>query len=426
MQVIDKRRLKKTGGKMKLKLISPGFRDMRSTEFKALMYRFWFPTLSLPMIAALTPDNFEISFCDELFERLDFNEDVDIVGITGMTAQICRAYEIADRYREKGVPVIIGGIHASTLPEEAGMHADCVIIGEAENIWPEAIRDFMEGNLRPVYKSMDYVELDNIPWAKREIYTGKNIPKSSSINSVQTSRGCPFDCSFCSVTRFFGNKYRLRPVDNVIEEIKSLKGKFVSLVDDNIIGSQKYAEELFIKLSELGFYWTGQSSINIADNDKLLDLCARSGCNGLLIGIESIDEENLKSINKKVNRVYKYMESIKKIQDKGIKVLGSFILGLDEDDASVFERTIKFIKETDIAVPIFNILTPYPGTRIYNKLMEENRIITNDWSYYTSTNVVYMPRKMTPDELLEGYRWSYAQVHIDISSNINIKPVGWF
>lgn len=413
--------------KYKLQLISPGFRDMNTAEFKSLMFRFWFPTLSLPMIAACTPGDFEVSFTDEIFEGIDFDKPIDIVGITGMTAQIMRAYKIADIYRKKGVTVIIGGIHASVLPDEAKMHADSVIVGEGETLWSSALSDFKNGTLRPVYRSDVFMNLVDMPWPKRDIYKNKPIPRIGTINSIQTSRGCPFDCDFCSVTRFFGNKFRLRPIDDVIDEIKSLKSKIVSLIDDNIVGNAKYAEEFFIKLANLEVWWTGQSSISLATDSRLLDLCAKSGCKGLLVGIESLNQKNLQSIGKKTNKVYQYMESIKKIQDKGIRVLGSFIFGLDDDDPSVFEQTVKFVKESGMAVPLFNILTPYPGTRIYDKLILENRILVADWSYYTSTNVVYMPKKMRPEELQDGYKWAYQQIHGDINSRVNYqKSSGWF
>jgi radical SAM superfamily enzyme YgiQ (UPF0313 family) len=412
-------------GIMKLKLISPGFRDMHSAEFKSLMFRYWFPTLSLPMIAAVTPSNFEISFTDELFDIIDFAENVDIVGITGMTAQAPRAYEIADAYRKRNVPVVIGGIHASILPEEAITHCDSVIIGEGEVLWPQVLDDFIKGELKQFYRSNGYIGLNNLPAAKREIYSSVQIPKNGSINSVQTSRGCPFDCDFCSVTKFFGNKYRLRPLDEVMFEIESLRGNFISVVDDNVVGNIKYATDFFKRLSEHNLQWTGQSSINIADNIELLKVCAESGCNGLLIGIESIDQQNLIGINKKTNRVYKYAESIKRIQDKGIKVLGSFIFGLDNDNPSVFESTIKFIQETDLAIPLFNILTPYPGTRTYQSLESQNRIFNHDWSYYTSTNVVFEPENMTVDELEDGYKWAYTQLHSRINKSTPFRPVGW-
>ncbi len=412
--------------KYKVKLISPGFKNMNTAEFKSLMFRYWFPTLSLPMIASCTPDDFEISFADELFDTINFDETVDLVGITGMTAQITRGYEIADQYRAKGVTVIMGGIHVSTLPNEALEHSDCVIIGEGEVKWTEALNDFKKGKLKNVYEQKELIKLCDIPRANREIYNTTNLPQNGSVNSIQTTRGCPYNCDFCSVSNFFGSRFRLRPINQIIEEVKSLNGTFISIIDDNIIGNRVHAMELFKELAKLNIQWTGQSSINIADDEELLDLCAKSGCNGLLIGIESVNQMSLDSVHKKTNSVGKYIDAITIIQSKGIKVLGSFIFGLDEDDTTIFSKTIEFVRASKIAVPLFNILTPYPGTKVYEKMVNEDRIISKDWSDYTTTNVVFKPKKMSVEELREGYLWAYNQLHKKISSKVNYQSKGWF
>ena len=405
-----------------LKLISPGFKNMRSAEFKTMMFRYWFPTLSLPMIAALTDtEKFDIKFCDELFDSIEFTEQVDLVGITGMTAQINRAYVIADKYREKGVPVIIGGIHASVLPNEAKLHADSVMIGESESTWGEALEDFLKGELKPFYKNPTFHSLGKLPNPDRSFYEGKVMTHQGTMNSVQTTRGCPFDCDFCSVSEFFGKKFRTRPIDEVIAEIETLDGSYYSFIDDNIVGDATYSLELFSRLEGMNIKWTGQASITIASNEKLLDACAKSGCNGLLIGIESVNEKSLKSVNKIANRVDDYRESIDKIQSRGINILGSFIFGLEDDDSSVFENTLEFIYKSKLAVPVFNILTPYPGTRVYNQLVAENRIISTDWGDYSSMNVVYRPSRMTPEELHDGYRWAYQNMHSNLKNQTRAK-----
>ena len=403
---------------MHIKFILPGFKNMHSREFKSLMFRYWFPSLTIPVLSALTPKEIKRSFVDEVFDTLDLDEPVDLVVISAMTAQITRGYKIADIYGQKGVTVIIGGVHASALPDEALQHADSVMIGEAELQWSKMLSDFQNGNLQRIYKSDRFVEMEQIPLADRTIFDGKIRPVHGTINSVQATRGCPHNCSFCSVTKFFGNTYRYREIDSIINEIKTLDmTKEICFVDDNIYGNKIYAKELFKRLSELNIRWSGQGNITLAKDKELLKLCAESGCSGLLMGIESINENNLKSINKRTNHVEEYKDAIKIIQDSGIKILGSFIFGLDDDTTDVFPATLKFVEETEIALPAFNILTPYPGTKTALELEQQNRIFSYDWSDYTATKAVFYPKKMSVDELNEGYRWIYSSVH----NNINLQ-----
>lgn len=403
---------------MHIKFILPGFKNMHSREFKSLMFRYWFPSLTIPILSALTPPEIKRSFVDEVFESIDFDEDVDLVAISAMTAQVSRGYEIADIYRKKGVTVVMGGVHASVLPDEALGHVDSVMIGEAELQWSAMLSDFQKGALKRVYRCSEYVEMNKIPLADRTIFEGKVRPVHGTINSVQATRGCPHNCSFCSVTQFFGNTYRYRDIDSIIDEIKTLDmSKEICFVDDNIYGNRIYAKELFLKLAELNIRWSGQGNITLAKDKELLQLCAKSGCSGLLMGIESINENNLKSINKRTNHVNDYKEAIKIIQDSGVKILGSFIFGLDDDTTDIFTDTLKFVEETEIALPAFNILTPYPGTRTAMELEQQNRIFSYDWSDYTATKAVFYPKKMTVDELNDGYRWIYGAVH----NNINLQ-----
>lgn len=403
---------------MHIKFILPGFKNMHSREFKSLMFRYWFPSLTIPILSALTPPEIIRSFVDEVFESIDFDEDVDLVAISAMTAQVSRGYEIADIYRKKGVTVVMGGVHASVLPEEALGHVDSVMIGEAELQWSAMLSDFQKGALKRVYRCSEYVEMNKIPLADRTIFEGKVRPVHGTINSVQATRGCPHNCSFCSVTQFFGNTYRYRDIDSIIDEIKTLDmSKEICFVDDNIYGNRIYAKELFLKLAELNIRWSGQGNITLAKDKELLQLCAKSGCSGLLMGIESINENNLKSINKRTNHVNDYKEAIKIIQDSGVKILGSFIFGLDDDTTDIFTDTLKFVEETEIALPAFNILTPYPGTRTAMELEQQKRIFSYDWSDYTATKAVFYPKKMTVEELNDGYRWIYGAVH----NNINLQ-----
>jgi radical SAM superfamily enzyme YgiQ (UPF0313 family) len=410
---------------MKLKLINPGFKNMRTRTFKSFMDRYWFPILAMPMIAALTPDKYEISFTDEIFGDIDFEEHVDIVGITATTAQANRAYKLADYYREKGIPVIIGGIHASSLPKEAKKHADSIVVGEADDIWQLVLQDFENDRLQPFYRKELVVDIAKLPWPRRNIYNGIRIPVNGTVNSVQVARGCPYNCNFCSVTEFFGHKVRLRPIDDVVDEVVDINDPMICFVDDNILINAKYSRELFTRLSDLNIQWGGQCTINVAENEELLDLCAKSGCKSLLIGIESVNEGSIESIGKRVNKIERYQDNIKRIQDAGIMVMGSFIFGLDEDDESIFESTWNFIKNSEMMIPLFNILTPFPNTRIFKQFEEENRIINYDWSDYNTHTVVYKPKKMTAEKLLYGYNWLYNQHHTVIGNKVKYNSLNW-
>jgi len=401
---------------MKILLISPTWKKKVANERLKRDRIFKFPPHSLLAIAALTPKDIEVEIIDENIEELDFNRKADLVGITTMTASSPRAYEIADEFRRKGIPVVIGGIHATALPEEAAQHADAVVIGEAEGCWERLLEDFKrkgKKGLAQFYRNSQLPDPSKIPIARRELLEGKGYLLS---RFLQISRGCPFNCSFCSVSRFFGKKYRFRPVKNVIEEVKSIVGKslktrFLGFLDDNIVGSVSYAKELFKALIPYRVLWAGQSSINIARDDELLDLAARSGCKGLFIGFESVSEDSLGEANKLQNKIGFYEKAVKKIHQFGISIEGAFIFGFDHDDKGIFQRTVKFIERVKLDAVQFTVLTPLPGTKLYEKLEEEGRITDRDWSNYDFTHVVFRPKLMTPEELRQGLTWAYQRIY---------------
>ena len=401
---------------MKILLISPTWKKKVANERLKRDRIFKFPPHSLLAVAALTPKDIEVGIIDENIEELDFNRKADLVGITTMTASSPRAYEIADEFRRKGIPVVIGGIHATALPEEAAQHADAVVIGEAEGCWERLLEDFKrkgKKGLAQFYRNSQLPDPSKIPIARRELLEGKGYLLS---RFLQISRGCPFNCSFCSVSRFFGKKYRFRPVKNVIEEVKSIVGKslktrFLGFLDDNIVGSVSYAKELFKALIPYRVLWAGQSSINIARDDELLDLAARSGCKGLFIGFESVSEDSLGEANKLQNKIGFYEKAVKKIHQFGISIEGAFIFGFDHDDKSIFQRTVKFIERVKLDAVQFTVLTPLPGTKLYEKLEEEGRITDRDWSNYDFTHVVFRPKLMTPEELRQGLTWAYQRIY---------------
>jgi radical SAM superfamily enzyme YgiQ (UPF0313 family) len=372
-------------------------------------FYFRMPYLGLLKVAALTPPDWEVSIIDEKVEGVDFDQHADIVGITAMTPAVNRAYKIADEFRARGKKVVMGGMHISKLPDEALQHCDAVVVGEAEELWGTLLEDFKKGELKSLYRHENgYPSLENLPIINWDLYKDKRyLP----VHSVETTRGCPHNCEFCSVTSSFGGKFRNRPVDEVEKEIQSLKpfeGRFilkntVFFADDNIISSRSHAKELLTRIIPYNLKWVGQASVNIAKDDEILDLCRKSGCMGILIGFESLSADSLSHMGKGFNKPHNYMDVIKKVHDYGIGINGSFVLGFDHDDEGIFDRTLEFIVKTKLDVCYFSILTPYPGTRLYTQMREEGRLIDHDWSNYNTNYVVYKPKLMTPERLLNGF-----------------------
>ena len=369
---------------------------------------FRFPYLALTTLAALTGEDWEVSIIDENVDTIDFSDSPDIVAITIMTALVKRGYEIADSFRRKGVSVVLGGIHPTMMKDEAKTHADSVVMGEAEQTWPLVLSDFKRGNLQPFYKSANFCSLSKLAIPKRNLL---NREKYFFTNTVQTTRGCPFDCKFCSVTSFYGRTYRVRLVENVISEIGQMQKGFLFFVDDNIAGKPSYAKELFRALIPLKIKWFSQASLSVVKDRELLNLAQRSGCKGLFIGFESLSQKNLRAMGKSTNRVSEYKDAIKMLHDHGIGIQGSFIFGTDHDDSSVFSDVIRFIEKTHLEAVLFSVLTPFPGTRTYETLQKENRIIDTDWEKYDMNHVVFRPKKMTPKELQEGFNWAYRRLY---------------
>jgi len=301
-------------------------------------------------------------------------------------------------------------MHVSKLPEEALQHCDTVVVGEAEDLWPRVIKDFSEDNLRQIYRheNKSFPDISNRALPDWSLYRDKGyLP----VHFIETTRGCPHNCEFCSVTNTFGGRYRNRPVDEVIREIEELEpfdGLFtlknvVFFVDDNIISNRRHAKELLQRIIPYNLKWLGQASVNIVKDDELLALCRKSGCMGLLIGFESLSADNLDSMGKKFNKPEHYIDVVKKLHDYGIGVDGSFVFGFDHDDEGVFDRTAEFIVRAKLDVCYFSILTPYPGTSLYLKMQKEGRIIDHDWANYNTNNVVFKPKRMTPERLLDGF-----------------------
>ncbi len=363
----------------------------------------WFARLTLTALAALTPPDIEVKITDENVEPIDFEEDVDLVGVTGMVMHAPRAYQIAQKFRQRGIPVVMGGPHASSVPLEAKEYVDAVVIGEAENVWEGLIEDYKKGCLKPFYKKDNFCSMEKLPFPRLDL-----LRKDAymTINCVQTTRGCPHQCDFCHVTHFFGKTYRCRPVEEVIEEVKRLDGEFVVFIDDNIAGNRQYAKELFTRLKPLKKKWASQASMTLTRDPELLKLAAESGCVSLFIGVESLSSENLKEVNKAFNRVSQFEEAMKALHDHDIMILAGFIFGLDHDDEGVFERTLRFCERNRIELPTFFILTPLPGTALFQRMGAEGRLLHKDWGQYNGATVVFKPRLMTEETLQRGFNWA--------------------
>jgi len=361
-----------------------------------------FSRLSLTTVAALFPSDTDIKIINDSLDEIDFDEKVDMVGITTITSTAPRAYEIADEFRKRKVPVIMGGIHPSVLPNEASLHADAVVIGEAEGVMDRLLEDFRSGNLQKFYSSTERPDLSKLPLPRKDLLYGNKFYRE--MDMVQTTRGCPFNCDFCSVSDFFGRTYRTRPVQDIVREVELLKNRaIIFFVDDNIAGRPDHARELFKALIPLKARWFSQASIIIARDKELLKLAAKSGCKALFIGFESISEQSLKQVGKSINRITEYEEGIKRIHDSGISIIGAFIFGFDSDGIDVFDRTIDFIERNKIELASFSILTPLPGTRLYKQFDQQGRIFERDWAKYTCGEVVFKPKLLSVDQLQEGY-----------------------
>ena len=392
---------------MKVLLISTGIDNKEGFAIiQGNRNRPLFPMLALPWLAALTPDDIQVEIFDEAHGLLTEKIEADLVGISGMTMHANRMYRLADDYRDMGIPVVLGGIHVTFMQKEALQHADAIVVGEAEKVWPVLLQDFQNSQLKKIYCSSSPAELDTLRPPRLDLADGPAYrPPLGYLNSVMSTRGCPYSCSFCCVSKMFGRKMRFRPIEHVIAEISALPPHFpIFFSDDNLIGNRNYAKKLFYALLPLKRKWGAQMSLKIAEDDELLRLAALSGCYSVFLGIESVNPNNIIHINKKnVNAVEKYAEFIRKIHDVGIEIMGSFIVGLEDDDERVFEDIYDFVDKNKIKVPLVGILTPFPGTDIFFELEQQGRIIDKNWDKYNLAHTVFKPQKMSPEQLDQGY-----------------------
>ena len=394
---------------MKIKLISPArkpewgesFWDSKTT-CQFIGAKTGGAPLALATLAALTPSDIQIVLNDENVEPINFDEKIDMVGITSMTGTIPRAYEIADEYRKRNIPVIMGGIHVSMLPEEAIGHCNSVVIGEAEEIWGLVLKDLQNKTLQKYYHVPRFPDLTASPIPRWDLLKSDKYVYFA----IQTGRGCPYDCDFCSVRVFNGRKYRHKNIQQVIEEIKFLQTinpqKYILFADDNLLSNHQYAEGLFnaiIALKSKALFIC-QASLNRLKDVKLLELMYKANCRFVFIGFESLSQKSIEAMNKnQINTVDEYKEIVQKIHSHRITVLASFALGGDSDDERIFEDTVNFINDTNILIGMFNILTPVPGTTFFERIKAENRLLTRDWYKFNGEFACIEPKLMSSNTL---------------------------
>jgi radical SAM superfamily enzyme YgiQ (UPF0313 family) len=393
---------------MKLLIISPA-QKKNSGESLRVKKAFVIP-LSVYLLAGLTPDDWEITIQNDYVEQYDVDAGYDLVGITATTLHSQRGYEIAEAFRNRGTKVVMGGFHPTLFPKEVREHCDSIVIGEAELVWKDLLADFKAGALKPEYKADRFSDLIDQPIPRFDM-----IDKKQYVNDlmpIESSRGCPYDCEYCSVTQFYGFKYRCRPVDEVTRDIKATKSRFIGFADDNIAGNMQYSARLFEAMAPLNIFWMSQVSIRLADDEEVLKLAARSGFRYAIIGIETLDTENLAAVGKrKVNKVEEYVAKTRLFKKQGITVCANLMFGFDNDTEETFDKTYHFLVENRF-LPNPYVLTPYPGTRLHEKMKEEGRILHYDFWKYNSYQAVFQPKNFTPEGLtglfMEFYKKSFS------------------
>ena len=413
---------------MKILLISPE-RERKKEE--TFLFKLGF--LNLPYVAAVTPSDVEVKIVDETCQKINFEEKVDLVGITAQTPVAPRAYQIAKEFKKRGVPVVMGGVHASMLPEEALQHVDAIVVGEAEEVWPDLIEDMRRGNLKRIYQGDEFINPSSLPLPRRDLLQERFY---FPLKLLETTRGCPHHCDFCGVSKFFGYRYRNRPISEIERELKTLfkkgpvmdptlkkvlslfskdlpyflKRRLLYVIDSNIAGHKRFCFDLVSLLKEFDLLWYGHAPISIAFDQKLLKGFSQSGCIALNIGFESFSPKNLQVMGKGFNHPGHYGEAVQRIHGQGIGIMGTFIVGLDDDDQGVFQRIIDFCVDHKLDWALAFIMAPYPGTDSFLRLDKEGRIFSKDWEKYDSLNVVYQPLLMSAEDLEKGMRSVWKEV----------------
>jgi len=388
---------------MKIKLIAP---HEQSEDNISSAETFKIQKVNLPLLAALTPPEHTVKIVDEAFVPDDINDDVDLVGITVMTELALRAYQIADTYRQRGVKVVMGGIHPTILPGEALHHADAVVIGEAEEVWPRFLSDVVSGEIQKLYCANKISDLNQIPIPRRDLYPKAGHKGYTPLAfGIETARGCPYDCEFCSIGSVMGRQYRSRPIPDVIAEIESIDSPHLFFVDDALALNRVTAKKLFTEMIPLRRKWAGQGTVSLAEDVELLKSMKRSGCAGLLIGFESVQKETQDGMKKIRNLKIDFSEAMRRFHGEGLAILGAFIFGFDHENKDVFDQTFELTMRNRLDCVELRIVTPYPGTRLHRRLLKENRLFVPDWWLhgYPPDTLLFQPKGMTAEELIEGF-----------------------
>ncbi len=408
---------------MKIQLLSPAGEIHRNKSgiFKTSLR---YAPLTLTTLAALVPEELhaDITIQDEGVQPLDLDFDADLIGITAITGTSLRAYRIADELRAKGHTVVLGGVHPTLLPEEAALHADALVLGYAEMTWPQLLRDFARSELKPRYFHPTGRSLAGVPIARRDLLKKERY---STINSIEATRGCPHRCDFCVVPTAWSNTYAHRPVEEVIAELSTFEGRVALFIDLSPVEDVHYAKALYRAMIPLRMRWVGLATTLIAEDAELLRLAAQSGCKGLLIGFESISQDTLNQSHKHFHAAKEYGEIIQKLHDHGIGIQGCFVFGFDNDDGSVFQRTVEFVDRTRIDLPRYAVATPFPNTGLYRRLEAEGRLLHKNWALYDVEHVVFQPRQMSPERLQEGLEWSWRQSYSWRSLFNRVRGAPW-
>jgi radical SAM superfamily enzyme YgiQ (UPF0313 family) len=380
---------------MKILLISPISTDGAKTPTGLNI-----PQLALQILESLSAPH-PVRIVEEEIEPINLDEPCDLVGISCMTANAPRAYFLAKEFRKRGKTVVLGGIHPSILPDEALLYADAVVIGEAEGVWEQLLKDFESGRLQKKY---------NVPSPSLDRYIPVNYKDCSRRNllrvlPIMSTRGCPYSCEFCCVSSVFGRVPRHVPVPNVVKAIEASRARQFLFLDDNIIGKPVYAKELFRAIKPLKIKWVGQASISFVHDAELMKLAADSGCSGLFFGLESVSPSALKNMRKSIKEIDQLEDAIKRVKDIGIHFHASLVYGFENDTPAVFPESLEFLEKNKIGTASLNILTPYPGTPVFEQFKKEGRLLTTDWTYYDHNTVVFRPKNMTAYELQTGAMW---------------------
>lgn len=365
--------------------------------------------LTLTTLASLVPPelNADVRIIDEGVDDIPDDLEADLVGISAITGTAPRAYEIAARLRSRGVKVVIGGVHPTLMPEEAMANADSTVVGYAEESWPALLRDFAAGRMARRYDQSPTLSLANLPFPQRELFDTSLV---NVAHTLEATRGCIYQCEFCVVPAAWGKPLQ-KPVADVVADIRQMRAKRLIFLDLNLIADSAYAKELFTALIPLKVQWGGLATTTIAWDDELLDLAARSGCRGLLIGFESLNQASLLETKKAFNMRRSYYEVVRKIRERKIALMGCFVFGFDHDSIATFDETVDFVLESKMDLPRYAIAVPFPGTALYKRLKAEGRITTENWSLYDGQHVVFEPKLMSPGDLLERTRKAWKKTY---------------